>query len=67
MANAVLFKQGKKLHVPAGNGQTLCGKDIPKSATIYDKVPLVPDFCSGCYEMIGRHMIDEYIGLDNFE
>lgn len=66
MNQAVLFPRGKRLHIVGAHDMTICAKEIPEDSKYYDYDPCVPDYCNKCYEMVGREMLGEYLGVQFF-
>ena len=46
--------------------RTVCGKVVAKNTTIIESAPKF-DFCSKCYQWIGKHMETEFLGTDMYE
>ena len=61
----VYIPRGKRLHINANNGNTLCKKPIPKEALTWDDYPKDGWFCPKCMQEVGYLMLGDYLGTDS--
>ena len=65
----VVIKGRQKDHVAQtytdGVIRTVCGQEMSENSTIIESAPRY-DFCSKCYQWIGKQMEVEFMGTDSY-